>query len=113
MIADSVDYLEYKTGSRNEGVCFAGLTFVSKLMGAFATMAFGTVVAAIGYAKGQAITPAIQGGVWFAITIIPALSCALGTLPFFFYELSEKRLAEMMEALLSRRGGAKTPGIKA
>lgn len=103
MIADSVDYLEFETGTRNEGICFAGLTFVSKLMGAFATMAFGMAVAFTGYAKGVAITPAIKGGVWFALTIIPALSCALGTLPFFFYTLSEARLKEMMAALSARR----------
>lgn len=32
MIAGSVDFIEYKTDDRSEGICFAGLTFVSKLM---------------------------------------------------------------------------------
>lgn len=103
MIADSVDYLEYETGERNEGICFSGLTFVSKLMGALATVAFGIVVASIGYSKGIEITPYIQNGVYFAVTIVPAVSCLLGTVPFFFYKLTEKSLDEIMPIVLERR----------
>lgn len=103
MIADSVDYMEYKTGERNEGICFSGLTFVSKLMGALATTAFGIVISAVGYSKGTIITPFIKNGVYFAITIIPAISCLLGTIPFFFYTLTEKTLGEMMASVLQRR----------
>lgn len=103
MIADSVDWLEYKSGQRNEGICFAGLTFVSKVMGALATMAFGLVVAAIGYAKGVPVTAGIRNGVWFAITIIPALSSLAGVIPFFFYPLSEGRMREIMVEILARR----------
>lgn len=107
MIADSVDYIEYKTGERNEGICFSGLTFVSKLMGALATMAFGIAITAIGYSKGVTITPSMKNGVYFVITIVPAISCLLGTIPFFFYKLTEKRLEEMMCKVLERRNQKK------
>lgn len=103
MIADSVDYMEYRTGKRNEGICFSGLTFVSKLMGALSTTAFGVAVAAIGYSKGVSITPVMQGGVYFTITIIPAISCLLGIVPFLIYDLTESRLNEMMSVVLKRR----------
>jgi len=103
MIADSVDYIEYKTGERNEGVCFSGLTFVGKLMGAIATMVFGIAVATLGYSKGADITPFMKNGIYFTITIIPAISCLLGIIPFLFYNLSEKSLAEMMIKVLERR----------
>jgi GPH family glycoside/pentoside/hexuronide:cation symporter len=103
MIADSVDYLEYKTGERNEGICFSGLTFVSKLMGALATMAFGVVVTIVGYSKGVTITPSMQNGIYFSITIIPAISCLLGTIPFFFYGLTEKAMNEFMPEVIERR----------
>jgi GPH family glycoside/pentoside/hexuronide:cation symporter len=103
MIADSVDYGEYKSGERNEGICFAGLTFVSKLMGAIATMAFGVAVAYVGYSKGAEITGYIQNGVYFAITIIPAISCLIGAIPFFFYDLTEKTMDEIMPKVLEKR----------
>lgn len=103
MIADSVDYMEYKTGERNEGICFSGLTFVSKLMGALATMAFGVAVSQIGYSSGTAITSPMKDGVYFAITIIPAVSCLLTIIPFFFYTLTEKKLGEMMVKVMERR----------
>jgi GPH family glycoside/pentoside/hexuronide:cation symporter len=103
MIADSVDYIEYKTGERNEGVCFSGLTFVGKLMGAIATMVFGIAVATLGYSKGADITPFMKNGIYFTITIIPAISCLLGIIPFLFYNLSEKTLEEMMTQIMERR----------
>ena len=104
MIADSVDYYEYKTGSRNEGVSFAGLTFISKLMGALATMVFGMVVVAVGYSTGVTITPHIKDGVFLSITIIPAISCAIGIIPFLFYPLSDSTMSEILVQLQQRRG---------
>ncbi len=108
MIADCVDYYEFKTGERNEGVSFAGLTFISKLMGALATMAFGIVMVAIGYSKGVTITPFIQNGAFFSITIVPAISCIAGTIPFIFYPLTDHTLADILATLVQRRKTAKT-----
>lgn len=103
MIADSVDYYEYKTNTRNEGVSFAGLTFISKLMGALATMAFGMVVVAIGYSSGVEITQKIKNGVYFSITILPAISCILGVIPLLFYPLSDKFMANIQKELEIKR----------
>jgi sugar (glycoside-pentoside-hexuronide) transporter len=106
MIADSVDYMEYQSGDRNEGVCFAGLTFVSKLMGALATFSFGLAVAAVGYAKGVPIDSRVKDGVYLAMTLVPAASCLAGTVPFFFYPLTEERMKEILAAVMARREAA-------
>ena len=45
LIADSIDYLEWKTGERQEGVCFAFQTFLSKVNAAIATFVFGQLLA--------------------------------------------------------------------
>ncbi len=103
MIADCVDHYEFKTGKRNEGVSFAGLTFISKLMGALATLVFGMVMVAIGYSSGVTITPAIQNGAFFAITIVPAISCIIGTIPFIFYPLTDHKLADILTTVVQRR----------
>jgi len=103
MIADSVDYYEYKTNTRNEGISFAGLTFISKLMGALATMAFGAVIVAIGYSSGIQVTTKIKTGVFFSITILPAISCIIGTIPLFFYPLTDNKVNQISKELEDRR----------
>ena len=44
LIADSVDYIEWKTGKRSEGVCFAFQTFLSKVTAGIAGVATGIVL---------------------------------------------------------------------
>lgn len=92
MIADSVDYAQLKTGERNEGVCFSALTFSGKLMNALSTLAFMLVMLVVGYVEGDEITLSIQKGAYFAITVVPGISCLLGVIPFLFYPLSEEQV---------------------
>lgn len=87
MIADAVDDVEKRTGIRNDGISFATLTFVSKIMGALAVLVFGLMVALAGYQEGVEVTPAMQNTVWISITLIPAVSCLLSAVPFWFYRL--------------------------
>ncbi len=88
MIADSVDDVERRTGVRNDGISFATLTFVSKIMNALSILAFGIFVVLAGYENGVDVTPEMQGVIWAAITIVPAVSCVLSVIPFWFYRLS-------------------------
>lgn len=87
MIADAVDDVEKRTGIRNDGISFATLTFVSKIMGALAVLVFGLMVALAGYQEGVEVTAAMQNTVWISITLIPAVSCLLSAVPFWFYRL--------------------------
>jgi sugar (glycoside-pentoside-hexuronide) transporter len=87
MIADAVDAAEERTGVRNDGISFATLTFTAKIMSALAIMAFGVVIVIAGYEDGIAVTTAMQDTVWVGITLVPALSCLLSAVPFWFYRL--------------------------
>lgn len=87
MIADSVDDVEQRTGVRNDGISFATLTFVSKIMTAVAVLVFGVFVVLAGYHDGVHVTPQTQQLVWFSITVVPAVSCLFSAIPFFFYRL--------------------------
>lgn len=87
MIATSVDAAEERTGVRNDGISFATLTFTAKIMSALAIAAFGITVAIAGYDRDIEVTKAIQDTVWVGITLIPAVSCLLSAIPFFFYRL--------------------------
>ena len=88
MIADSVDDVERRTGVRNDGISFATLTFVSKIMNALSILVFGIFVVLAGYENGVDVTAEMQGVIWAAITIVPAVSCLLSVVPFWFYRLS-------------------------
>ena len=93
MIADAVDAAEEKTGVRNDGISFATLTFTAKVMSAFAVLVFGLVVAAAGYENGSDVTPEMQQTIWFGFTIVPAISCLLSAVAFWFYRLDRRTVA--------------------
>jgi GPH family glycoside/pentoside/hexuronide:cation symporter len=91
MIADSVDDVERRLGVRNDGISFATLTFVSKIMNAVALLVFGIFVVIAGYQNGVTITPAMQGTVFASISLVPAVSCLVSMVPFLFYRLGGKQ----------------------
>jgi sugar (glycoside-pentoside-hexuronide) transporter len=92
MIADAVDDVEQRTGVRNDGISFATLTFVSKVMTAMAVLVFGLFVVIAGYQEGVHITATMQQTVWVSITIVPAISCLVSAIPFVFYRLGGRRV---------------------
>lgn len=89
MIADAVDRAEDLTGVRNDGISFATLTFVTKVMSALSVLLFGIFVVIAGYEGGGIGTPEEQNIVWLAITLVPAASCLLSAIPFWRYRLAE------------------------
>lgn len=108
MIGDAADDGELRTGVRTDGVCFAGLTFLTKLDGALATVVFGAVVAAVGYTKGIDVTPAMRDGVWAVTTLVPAVSVLLSLLPFLRYRVPERDMARLLDE--ARVNRATPPG---
>jgi sugar (glycoside-pentoside-hexuronide) transporter len=93
LIADSVDDVEKRTGVRNDGISFATLTFVSKIMAAISTAVFGLFVVIAGYHSGVHVTSGMQQTVWISLTLVPAASCLLSAIPFYFYRLGGPRVA--------------------
>ncbi len=92
MIADAVDDAEARLGVRNDGISFATLTFVSKIMNALAVAVFGAFVVIAGYESGVTVTVAMQTTIFASITIVPAVSCLLSAVPFLFYRLGGPRV---------------------
>lgn len=93
MIADAVDDVELRLGIRNDGISFATLTFVSKIMNAVALLVFGIFIVAAGYENGATVTPAMQSTVFASITLVPAISCLVSIVPFLFYRLGGRAAA--------------------
>ncbi len=107
VVGDTADYAEARTGHRLDGACFAGLTFITKLNSALATLVFGSAVAWVGYQADLPVTDAMRDGLWRVLGIVPALSCVLGLLPLRWYAVPERDLPALLAA--RRSGDAPTP----
>ncbi|NMP37856.1 MAG: hypothetical protein GX051_06995 [Clostridiales bacterium] len=115
LIADSVDYMELKTGQRSEDMSFAVQTFMNKAIAAFQSLATGLLLSRFGYVEPQNIggvlveqaqSASTQQGIWALYTIIPSLGCALCIVPLLFYTLRGKKLDDMRAELDKKRKSA-------
>ncbi|NLI69390.1 MAG: hypothetical protein GX364_00805 [Firmicutes bacterium] len=115
MIADSVDYMEWKTGEKADGLCFAGLTFLVKLQAAVAYYGALLILGFVGYnselmqkyvaAGGVASEgfPEVMVALFVIITILPAAGSALAALPMWKYDLSKEKHKEILDELNEKR----------
>ena len=103
LIADSVDYLEWKTGERHEGVCFSFQTFLSKVNAAVATFIFGQILGQSDFKAVDKSLVDIEGRQIFfeqsietqkmllaLVTIVPAVGFLLTIIPMFFNDYTGK-----------------------
>ncbi len=93
LIADTVEYGTYKTGTRAAGISFSLQTFVAKLKNGL----IGTVVllslSAVGFVEGEhAIQPeGVADGVWALFCLFPAMGFGIAlVLLLLFYKLRTK-----------------------
>lgn len=111
MIGDTVDYMEWKTGERNEGVSFSVLTFVGKLTGSVSTSLGTALLPVIGltFTTNQAGESVTMKGehtdlfVWALFTCIPYLLGLLSIIPYLFYDLTGKKLEKIRADMKVRR----------
>ena len=120
LIADTVEYGTYKTGTRAAGISFSLQTFVAKLKNAIIGSIVLLSLSSIGFVEGEnAIQPAgVDNGVWRLFCLLPACGFAVAlVLLLIFYRLRSKDVQimskfnngeinkEEAEALLEKRYG--------
>lgn len=107
MIGDTVEYLEWKTGERAEGICFAMQTFINKI-----GMAVGAFIGVFSYswaginptaADGIYITAQGEQTLWNLLVLSGALSMVGTIIPMLFYRLTEKRQRELVKEIEERK----------
>lgn len=107
MIGDTVDYLEWKTGERGEGICFAMQTLINKI-----GMAIGAFIGVFSYtwaginptaADGVYITAEGKETLWKLLILSGALSMVGTIIPMLFYKITEKKQAEMIADITARK----------
>lgn len=106
MIGDTVDYLEWKTGERGEGICFAMQTLINKI-----GMAVGAFIGvmSMSIAKIDAETGFVQDPdkLWDVLILSGVISMFACAIPMFFYSLTEKRQRELVAEIEARKASAK------
>lgn len=109
MIGDSIDWMEYKTGQRNEGVAFSIRTFMAKATSAFQTKVLTLALVAMHYVQPPQGTDFVAqsastiNGMWAWYTIIPIALSLFSIIPLFFYDLKGKKLDMVHDELARRR----------
>lgn len=123
LIADAVDYMEWKTGERHEGVCFSFQTFLSKVNAAVATFVFSHILDTSDFKAVDKSLVDIEGRQIFfeqsaetqkmllmLVTIVPAIGFLLTIIPMLFNdftgktkERAQKELEEKREAVINKK----------
>ena len=103
MLADVVDYGEFKLGTRNESILFSTQTFVVKLAGALSGFISGAGLSCIGFVADAVQSPAAVLGIRVIMGGIPILFSLLYLVIYWrFYRLNGSRLQEVRAALAGR-----------
>lgn len=102
MIGDTIDYMEWKTGERNEGVSFSVLTFVGKLTGSVSTSVATAILPFIGltYKTVNGVQTTVKGDhtdlwIWAFFILIPQVLGLLGLIPYIWYDLTGNKLEKI------------------
>ncbi len=104
MEADAVEYGEWKTGIRNEGTTYAIFSFVRKMAQALGGWAGLWLIGVFGYVPGAAAQPdSAITGISLAAGIVPAAFFLLSAILVQFYPLTDKRHAQILLDLRSRK----------
>jgi glucuronide carrier protein len=104
MQADTVDYGEWKTGTRAEGGSYSILSFVRKTGQGLGGFLGGAIIAAFGYASGapEQTEQAVQG-IKVAAGFAPAVLCLLAALIMLAYPLTAAQHDTVVQELNQRR----------
>lgn len=98
LIADTVEYGTYKTGTRAAGISFSLQTFVAKLKNGIIGSVVLFSLAMVGFVEGEnAIQPAgVADGVWALFCLLPAVGFAIALVILLaFYKLRTKEVQVM------------------
>ncbi|MCH5198944.1 MAG: MFS transporter [Oscillospiraceae bacterium] len=116
MVFDCIDYMEWKTGYRDNGLGASCQSFVNKIGNAFATVAIIAMymfvnidVKMLNEGGAAAITAAstLSSGQNFAmyslVTLVPAVSLLLTAVPLIFYDFTGEKKNKVMSELNEKR----------
>ena len=120
MIADAVDYEEYRSGIRPDGVFFSGQTFIAKITTGIATIISSLAYKSVGFSDAvvDQVNKYIENGhiartepkfapymmiLFFLVSVPPMIGCLLSIIPTWHYSLSDDEHTKIINELNRRR----------
>lgn len=102
LISDVVEYGEWKTHVRSEGIVYSSYTYFRKLATAAAGFIPGLVLSLVGYIPNQAQTANALLGIRGIEFLYPVIGAALTIILMWFYPITEAKYAVMIQELKLR-----------
>jgi GPH family glycoside/pentoside/hexuronide:cation symporter len=96
MTADTVDWGEWRTGRRQEGVVFGAISFANKFAAGVATGAIGMGLAWVGFVSDQTQSDSTLAGMRVIGLLIPAAAFLLSAAIMLRYPLTKARHEEIL-----------------
>jgi Na+/melibiose symporter-like transporter len=114
LICDCLDYLELKTGARDNGLGAAIQGFINKIGSALSTCGIIVMYMVIGFEPSKMLSSTVvtaateltrtqNFAVFSLVSVIPGISLLLCSIPMFFYKISGKEKENMIAALQAKR----------
>lgn len=104
ILPDAIEYGEWKTGERQEGMFYSLITLAQKVASSIAVPAALLVLQATGYVPNSDTQPASAiFGIRLVAGVIPAITLSLGILFTLLYPLGRERFQEISKELEERR----------
>ena len=108
MVADSVDYMEYKKGVRTDGTAYATYGLATKIGNAIGGAVGVPLIFAVGYVPNAQQTVAAQNGINAIVNLIPAILFVVAALLCLLWRMSDKDADDIRAKLDERRKAAET-----
>jgi GPH family glycoside/pentoside/hexuronide:cation symporter len=103
-VADSVEYGEWKTGIRLDGLTYSAYSFATKCAPGIAGGIIGYALAFFKYQETAAVQSAeTQRGFWIMMFVVPLILAVIEFIVMCFYNLDEKQYTEIVDSLKARR----------
>lgn len=101
--ADTVEYGEYKTGVRIEGLTYSLFSFTRKCGQALGGSIPAFILVMFGYVSNQPQTAETLTGIKLSVALVPALCLFLSFTGMCFYPLNEKKYQEIVGEIEKRK----------
>ena len=102
MLPDCVDYAEYITGVKGNGVVSSTFSFMNKLCGAVGSFLASYLLGILGFVANQDQTRNVILAIVFLRFGVPILGYVASLVSMYFYELTDERNLEIRRALDER-----------
>lgn len=104
MTADTIEYAEWLTGQRNDAVITSTRTLITKFASSITGIVASAVLIFANYQPNIEQTLQTRNIFHAFASLVPGVAMMLGTIPMFFYPLTEKKHAEIVIEIEKRKG---------